>query len=92
MKTLTSFTCTIMLILAISATSFAKSGVISTTRTGTISTTKTGVISTTRTGTISTTGVIPTTSTSTATATHPELVKLDRFAFVELLWSVFGIW
>lgn len=57
MKNLKSTVCAALLVTIMSATTFAKTGTISTTKTGTISTTRTGTISTTRTGTISTTQV-----------------------------------
>jgi len=83
MKNAKSIVWAAVVITALSTTTLAKAGTISTTtRTGTISTTKTGTISTTRTGTISTTrtGTISTTRTG-----------LDRFSFVELLLTTLGI-
>ena len=83
MKNLKLTVCAAVLVTAVSATTFAKTGTISTTKAGTISTTKTGTISTTRTGTISTTrtGTISTTG-----------ISVDRFALVELLLAALRIW
>jgi hypothetical protein len=89
MKNAKSIIYSTMLVLAISAPTFAKGGTISTTKTGTISTTRTGTISTTasgtnRTGTISTTraGIISTTR-------HESGVGLDGFSVLELLLAMF---
>ena len=82
-----------VLVLVLSASTFAKPGTISTTKTGTISTTTTGTISTTRTGTISTTvaGTISTTRTGVISSPTPSLsLASERNSFVELLFSIFG--
>ena len=87
---------TALLVLALSSSTLAKPGTISTTKVGTISTTKTGTISTTRTGIISTTavGTISTTRTgvSSVTTNTNSMTSSGRFPLVELLLSVFGQW
>jgi hypothetical protein len=89
MKNAKSIIYSTMLVLAIAAPTFAKGGIISTTRTGTISTTRTGTISTTasgtnRTGTISTTraGIVSTTR-------HESTVTVDRFSLLEMMLALF---
>ena len=90
MKKLKCITLSGMLVLAMSATAFAKPGIISTTKVGIISTTKTGVISTTGTGT-SRTGIISTTQSGTSTGTDASL-NFGRFQLFELLLTVLGQW
>jgi len=80
-----------ILVLALSASAFAKPGTISTTKTGTISTTSVGTISTTRTGTISTTaaGTISTTRSGVISTPNPSSsIVSERYSFVELLFSI----
>ena len=89
MKKLTSISCSLMLVAAISATAFGKSGIIVTTKSGTIVTTKTGTIVTTRTGTIATND---TTSTGRTSALSTSTMNTNRFSLVELFWTVFGSW
>jgi len=89
MKNLKSAICAVLLGTALSATTFAKPGVISTTKAGVISTTKTGVISTTgnRSGVISTTrtGVISTTRVNSST-------DVNGFQLLDLLVTFINIW
>lgn len=86
MKNLKSAVCAVLLVTALSATTFAKTGVISTTKAGVISTTKTGVISTTsnRSGVISTTrgGLIPTN----------RVQDMNGFQLLDLLFTFINIW
>jgi hypothetical protein len=89
MKTLKSILCAATLVLAISAPTLAKTGIISTTRTGIISTTRTGIISTTKTGP----GTISTTRTGIISTTRAEsTINSDRFWVIELLLTVVGPW
>lgn len=83
MKNVKAIVCAAILIMAVSVSTFAKTGTISATKAGTISTTKTGTISTTRTGIISTTriGTISTTR-----------VGVDTLSFVELMLAALQIW
>ena len=91
MKNAKSVSCAAMLVLALSAPTFAKSGTISGTKSGTISGTRAGTISGTRSGTISGTrtstvsepsgGIIPTASTV-------DWIKIGLFQ----LSTVFRIW
>ena len=89
MKKLASISCTMTLVLAVSATSLAgtipttRSGIISTTRAGVIPTTQMGTISTTRTGVISSSGIIPTTR-------NRSTLNTDGFSLMELFWTVLG--
>jgi len=89
MKNFKSAICAVLLVTALSATTFAKTGVISTTKAGVISTTKTGVISTTgsRSGVISTTriGVISTTRVNPST-------DMNGFQLLDLLVTFINIW
>ena len=92
MKNVKSIIWSTMLVLAISAPTFAKGGTISTTRTGTISTTRTGTISTTAAGTISTTraGTISTTRTGTISTTRAgSIVNIQRAWLFELLLTIY---
>ncbi len=90
MRNLKPAICAVLLLTALSATTtFAKTGVISTTKTGVISTTKTGVISTTgsRSGVISTTrtGVISTTRVS-------PFSDMNGAQLLDLLVAFINIW
>jgi len=83
--------CTLMLILAVSGSTFAKTGTISTTRTGTISTTRTGTISTTVTG-VTRTGTISTTRTGTIATTRIDVIAaVDRSSLLDVLFTAFGL-
>jgi predicted Zn-dependent protease len=95
MKNFQPIVCAGILVVAMSAPAFAKTGIISTTKTGIISTTRTGIISTTRAGTSSTdrAGIISTTRTGlTSTNRIDSMPNSDRFSLVELLLTVFGPW
>ena len=95
MKNIQSLVCTGILVIAMSASAFGKSGIISTTKTGIIPTTSTGTISTTRTGTISTTtvGTIPTTRTGIiSTSSSTTVDSFGRFSLIDLLFSLFSPW
>jgi len=87
MKKFASTICTMILVLVVSATTFAKSGIIPTTKAGSIPTTKAGLIPTTKSGSIPTTktntGIIPTMRTRSTQTT-------DQFSLMELFWAVFG--
>lgn len=92
MKNVKSAIYMFILVLAVSSSTFGKTGTISTTKAGTISTTRTGTISTTasgttRTGTISTTrtGIISTTATGV-------IANGNRFSIYELLLAAFRLW
>ena len=89
MKNLKSGICAALLVTALSSTTFAKTGLISTTKTGLISTTKTGLISTTKTGLISTTGsrsgLISTTGVNSSTG-------MSRFELLDLLVTFISLW
>jgi len=91
MKNVKAIVCAAILIMAVSVSTFAKTGTISTTKAGTISTTKTGTISTTRAGTISTTrtGTISTTRIGSISTTR---AGVDVFSFVELLSAALQLW
>lgn len=84
-----------ILVLAMSAPSFAKGGTISATKTGTISGTRMGTISATG-GTMLTSGragTISGTRTATVSATSPNVsVSSDHSWFIELLITVFARW
>lgn len=90
MKKLQPIICAGILVAAMSAPAFAKSGIISTTKTGIISTTKTGIISTTKTGIISTTKME--TSSTTRITSKDSTSSWDRYPLVNLLFTAFGLW
>jgi hypothetical protein len=94
MKNLKPIACAAVLAMTLSAPTFAKTGTISTTKTGTISTTRTGTISTTATASSNgRTGTISTTRTGTISTTRvTSIAGAERALFVELLFSVFGLW
>jgi len=81
-----------LLILALSGTTFAKTGTISTTKAGTISTTKTGTISTTATGP-NRSGTISTTRFGTISTTRIDaLAGSDRLSLIQLLIAALRVW
>lgn len=92
MKNLKTIVCAAMLAMAVSATTFAKTGTISTTKAGTISTTKIGTISTTGSGP-NRTGTISTTRTGTISTTSIDAINgIDRFSLIQLLVSALRVW
>lgn len=88
MKNIKSILYTALLVMAVSATAFGKTGTISTTKAGTISTTRTGTISTTVNGSTRT-GTISTTRTGTISTTR---IAVDRFSLIELLLAALRAW
>lgn len=82
-----------MLMLALSAPTYAKPGTISTTKSGTISTTRTGTISTTATGSVSAgrAGIISTTRTGLISTTRGES-SLALQPLMQILLTVFSPW
>ena len=92
MKNAKSVIWSMMLLLAMSAPSFAKGGTISTTKAGTISTTRTGTISTTALGTVSSgrVGTISTTRAGIISTTRTEgNIRFGRVWIVDLLLNVY---
>ena len=88
MKNVKSIVLAAVLVTGISATTWGKTGTISTTKTGTISTTRTGTISTTASGTSH--GTISMTRTGTISSTR--IAVSDRFSLVELLLAALRPW
>ena len=88
MKNVKSVVCAALLVMALFATTFAKTGTISATKAGTISATRTGTISATGSGT-SRTGTISATRTGTISATQ---FRVDRFSLIELLLASLLAW
>jgi hypothetical protein len=87
MKKVKSITCTVILLLLVSATASAKSGQIPTTKSGQIPTTKSGQIPTTRLGSIPTTR---TNLTFGAESIQRASTRPSGVFLAELFWAVFG--
>jgi len=87
MKNVKSIAFAGILVVTFTATTFAKTGVISATKTGVISATKTGVISATKTGVISATKT-ETNSAANVTGVNANVSVFQRALF-ELLLTLF---
>ena len=83
MKKVKSITCTIILLLLVSATAAAKEGSIPTTKSGTIPTTRLGTIPTTRTN-------LTFSSESIQTARSRTTPNATGFFLMELFWTLIG--
>jgi len=87
MKHIKAVVCASLLITALFATTFAKTGTISATKAGTISATRTGTISAT--GNLTRTGTISATRTGSISATR---LGVDQFLLFELLLASLRLW
>jgi hypothetical protein len=93
MKNLKAVVCAALLVTSLSATTFAKTGTISTTKSGTISTTRTGTISTTSTGSITPLGTISTTRTGTISTTRVNFsTGMSGFQLLDFLFTFINVW